>query len=254
MDRKAILDRARDYLSRENDAVFSAEVERLIEAQDFSELEDRFYKDLEFGTGGLRGIVGGGYNRMNSYVVMRATQGLCDYINQYYGGAPGLSACVAHDSRRMSKEFAEATASVFAANGIKAYLFPSLRPTPALSFALRKLGCSTGVVVTASHNPPQYNGYKAYWNDGSQVVPPHDTGIIEKVQAVSSVKTMALEEAKDKGLISILGQDMDDAYVAMAKSKLLRPWLFKEAAGKVKLVYTPLHGTGAMLFERILGE
>ena len=253
MDKALILARANEYLAREKDLAFADEVKVLLKNNDEVELEDRFYKDLEFGTGGLRGIVGGGYNRMNSYVVSRATQGLSDYLREQYGQVT-LSACVAHDSRRMSKEFALATALVFAANGIKAYLFPSLRSTPELSFAVRKLGCSTGVVVTASHNPPQYNGYKAYWNDGSQVVPPHDTGIIAKVQATARIITMCEEEAKAKGLLVVLDSSVDDAYFAMVKSKILRPDLIKKEARSVKIVYTPLHGTGAMMFERIMGE
>ncbi|MFZ3109424.1 MAG: phospho-sugar mutase, partial [Rectinemataceae bacterium] len=165
-----------------------------------------------------------------------------------------LSACIAYDSRRRSADFALATALVFAANDIKAYLFPSLRPTPELSFAIRTLGADTGVVITASHNPPQYNGYKAYWNDGSQVVPPHDVGIIDKVQAVKEVKMMDKILALEKGLLVIMDPAVDDAYVAMVKSKLLRPDLIRKEAGSVKVVYTPLHGTGAMLFERIMGE
>jgi phosphoglucomutase len=253
MDKAFILERANDYLAKEKDRTFSDEVTALLLKGDEAELEDRFYKDLEFGTGGLRGVVGGGYNRMNSYVVSRATQGLCDYLKEQFGDAR-LSACVAHDSRRMSEEFALATALVFAANGIVAYIFPSLRPTPELSFAVRKLRCATGVVITASHNPPQYNGYKAYWNDGSQVVPPHDTGIISKVQSVQRILTMDAEKAKAAGLLVVLDSTIDDGYVAMVKSKILRPSLFKEGADDVKIVYTPLHGTGAMLFERIMGE
>ncbi|MCE1197213.1 phospho-sugar mutase, partial [bacterium] len=181
MEKIALIERAASYVAQEKDPVFAAEVRDLLAKNDEKELEDRFYRDLEFGTGGLRGVIGGGFNRMNTLVVTKATQGLCDYLKEQFPGK-ALSACVAHDSRRRSADFALATALVFAANGIKAYLFPSLRPTPELSFAVRKLGADTGVVVTASHNPPQYNGYKAYWNDGSQVVPPHDVGIIERVQ------------------------------------------------------------------------
>ena len=184
MNRTDILARARDYIAKESDRNFREEVEALIKADDSKELEDRFYRDLEFGTGGLRGVIGGGYNRMNSSVVSRATQGLCDYLNAAFRGK-NLSACIAYDSRHYSDVFALDTALVFAANGIKAYLFSSLRPTPELSFAIRQLGADTGVVVTASHNPPAYNGYKAYWNDGSQVIAPHDEGIIERVNAVN---------------------------------------------------------------------
>ena len=253
MDKTALLERARDYAFHEKDAVFASEVRDLLIRDDEKELEDRFYRDLEFGTGGLRGVIGGGYNRMNTLVVTRATQGLCDYIKGQFP-EKRLSACIAYDSRRRSADFALATALVFAANGIKAYLFPSLRPTPELSFAIRKLGADTGVVITASHNPPQYNGYKAYWNDGSQVVPPHDVGIIDMVQAVTEVKTMDKSLALEKDLLVVLDSTVDEAYVAMVKSKLLRPDLIKKEAGSVKVVYTPLHGTGAMLFERIMGE
>ncbi|MDQ7795691.1 MAG: phospho-sugar mutase, partial [Spirochaetia bacterium] len=195
MNHEEILARAKEYISFETDQFFSDEVKALLEKGDWKELEDRFYRDLEFGTGGLRGVIGGGFNRMNTLVVTRATQGLCDYLKEQFPDKP-LSACIAYDSRRKSKEFSLATALVFAANGIKAYLFSSLRPTPELSFAIRKLGADTGVVVTASHNPPQYNGYKAYWNDGSQVVPPHDTGIIQKVLKVRDVKLMPESEAR----------------------------------------------------------
>ncbi len=253
MEKTALIERARDYAAHEKDPIFASEVKDLLIRNDEKELEDRFYRDLEFGTGGLRGLIGGGYNRMNTLVVTRATQGLCDYINGQFP-EKRLSACIAYDSRRRSADFALATALVFAANGIKAYLFPSLRPTPELSFAIRRLGADTGVVVTASHNPPQYNGYKAYWNDGSQVVPPHDVGIIDKVQAVKEVRIMDKSLALEKGLLVVLDSAVDDAYVAMVKSKLLRPDLIKKEAGAVKVVYTPLHGTGAMLFERIMGE
>jgi phosphoglucomutase len=253
MDKASIEARAKDYIGREADPVFRAEVEGLLAAGDWKELEDRFYRDLEFGTGGLRGVIGGGYNRMNSLVVGRATQGLCDYLGKTFPGKR-LSACVAYDSRRYSDIFAEMTARVFAANGVKAYLFTSLRPTPELSYAIRQLGADTGVVVTASHNPAKYNGYKAYWNDGSQVIAPHDEGIIAMVGAVAEVKMLSREAALSKGLLAMIDAEVDDAYVAMVKSKLLRPALIKEMGSQVKIVYTPLHGTGAMPFERIMGE
>jgi len=253
MDRDTIRARAEDYIARETDPKFKAEVEELLKKEDWAELEDRFYRDLEFGTGGLRGIIGGGYNRMNRLVVRRATQGLADYLKATFP-AKKLSACIAFDSRRYSKEFSEDTALVFAANGIKAYLFSSLRPTPELSFAVRRLGADTGVVVTASHNPPKYNGYKAYWNDGSQVTPPHDTGIIEKVNAVQKVNIMDRAEALKKGLLVIIDKEIDDAYVAMVESNLFRPGLIKEMAKSAKLVYTPLHGTGALNFERVMKD
>ena len=253
MDRAAIESRAKDYIAKETDAGFRAEVEELLKSGDWKELEDRFYRDLEFGTGGLRGVIGGGYNRMNSLVVSRATQGLCDYIKKAVS-KKSLAACIAYDSRRYSPEFAEITARVFAANGIVAYLFSSLRPTPELSFAIRQLGADTGIVVTASHNPPKYNGYKAYWNDGSQVTPPHDELIIEAVEAVKEVKTISKDEAVAKGLIQIIDKEVDEPFVAMVKSKLLRPGLIKEMASKAKIVYTPLHGTGALHFERVMKD
>ncbi len=253
MDRESIKGRALDYIAKEADAGFRSEVEALLKAEDWKELEDRFYRDLEFGTGGLRGVIGGGYNRMNSLVVGRATQGLCDYLKKAFPGKE-LSACVAYDSRRYSAEFAEMTARVFAANGIKAYLFSSLRPTPELSFAIRFLKADTGIVVTASHNPPKYNGYKAYWNDGSQVTPPHDELIIRAVEAVEEVKMMSRGEALTAGLLAIIDSEVDEPYVAMVKSKLLRPALIKEMASKAKIVYTPLHGTGALHFERVMKD
>jgi phosphoglucomutase len=253
MDQAKIRARAEDYVAKESDPGFRAEVEKLLAAGDWKELEDRFYRDLEFGTGGLRGVIGGGYNRMNLLVVQRATQGLSDYIRQAFPGK-ALSACLAYDSRRYSAEFAEAAALVFAGNGIKAYLFSSLRPTPELSFAIRRLGADTGIVVTASHNPPKYNGYKAYWNDGAQVIAPHDEGIIARVGAVGEAKALPRAEALAKGLLVMIDKEIDDAYAAMVKSKILRPGLIKEMAGKVKIVYTPLHGTGGMHFERVMRE
>jgi phosphoglucomutase len=239
-------------MKSEKDEHFAAEIRNLLAKRDMKELEDRFYKYLEFGTGGLRGIIGGGFNRMNTLVVTRATQGLSDYLHGEFPGKK-LSACVAYDSRRKSREFALATASVFAANDIVCYLFSSLRPTPELSFAIRELGADTGIVITASHNPAIYNGYKAYWNDGSQVVPPHDTGITAKVESTKNIKTMDSDAAIAAGLIRIIDSEIDDKYVAMVRSKLLRPSLISSMAKDVSIVYTPLHGTGAMLFERIMG-
>ncbi len=252
MDRAVIEARARAYVEAETDAGFRAEVEELLRRGDWAELEDRFYTDLEFGTGGLRGVIGGGSNRMNTLVVARATQGLCDYLKAVRAGQE-LSAAIAYDSRRYSREFAEAAALVFAGNGVRAWLFPGMRPTPMLSFAVRRLGCQTGIVVTASHNPPAYNGYKAYWDDGSQVVPPHDQGIIERVKAVSEVRSMGRAQALESGLLRMIGQDIDDAYVDMVKAELFRPALIKEMGPGVKIVYSPLHGTGAMPFERVMG-
>jgi phosphoglucomutase len=194
---------------------------------------------------------------MNTLVVKSATQGLATYLIKTFphrARAGALSAALAYDSRHYSAEFAEAAALIFAANGIKAYLFSGLRPTPELSFAVRRLGCDTGVVVTASHNPPQYNGYKAYWNDGSQVIPPHDGGIIKEVNRVRAVKEMEKEEALDKGLLAIIDKEIDVPYQALVKGALFRPALIKERAAEVKIVYTPLHGTGALHVEKVLGD
>ncbi|MDR0655604.1 MAG: phospho-sugar mutase [Treponema sp.] len=257
MDKNAVLERAREYISREKDAGFRGEVEELLKKEDWKELEDRFYRDLEFGTGGLRGIIGGGYNRMNSLVVKSATQGLAGYLKKTFPDKHRegkLSAVIAFDSRHYSAEFAEASALIFAANGIKTWLFSSLRPTPELSFAIRKLGCDTGIVVTASHNPPKYNGYKAYWNDGSQVIPPPDVGIIREVEAVKDIFEMDRQEALDKGLVKIIDKEIDEPYQAMVKERLFRPDLIKAKAQEVKIVYTPLHGTGAFHVEKVLGD
>ncbi|MDR0465227.1 MAG: phospho-sugar mutase [Treponema sp.] len=254
---KEILQRANDYIVKEKDADFRAEVEKLLAQGGEKELEDRFYQNLEFGTGGLRGVIGGGYNRMNTLVVKSATQGLASYIIKTFGQKSKegkLSAVIAFDSRHYSAEFAEACALIFAANGIKTYLFSSMRPTPELSFAIRHLGCDTGIVVTASHNPPQYNGYKAYWNDGSQVIPPHDEGIIKEVNSVTNIKEMSRNEALEKGLLVIIDREVDEPYHAMVKTRLFRPELIKEKAKEVKIVYTPLHGTGAQHVEKVLGD
>ena len=257
MDYNEILQRAKDYIAQEQDEGFCKEVQDLIAADNKVELEDRFYQNLEFGTGGLRGVIGGGTNRMNTWVINNATQGLANYIIKTFpekAKAGQLSAVVAYDSRRFSDVFAQATACIFAANGFKTYLFTSLRPTPELSYAIRTLGCDTGVVVTASHNPPQYNGYKAYWNDGAQVIEPHDQGIIDEVNSVTEVKTISKEEAIKAGSLIMIDKEIDDKYWAMVKSQLFRPELIKEKAGEVKIVYTPLHGTGAMHVEKVLGD
>lgn len=257
MDAQTILKRANAYISEEKDERFSEEVRELVAKDDLKELEDRFYQDLEFGTGGLRGIIGGGTNRMNTLVINKATQGLANYFIKTFpekAKAGTLSAVVACDSRHFSDVFAEATALIFAANGFRTYLFTGLRPTPELSFAIRTLGCDTGVVVTASHNPPRYNGYKAYWNDGAQVTEPHDTGIITEVNAVSSVKTISRDEAIKSGRLVLIDREIDEKYWSMVKSKLFRPELIKAKAGEVKIVYTPLHGTGAMHVEKVLGD
>ena len=219
------------------------------------EVEDRFYKELEFGTGGLRGVIGAGTNRMNIYTVRKATQGLANYIKKMGGESRGVA--VSFDCRRFSPEFADETARCLAANGIKAYVFDELRPTPELSFALRRLGCIAGVMVTASHNPPEYNGYKAYWEDGAQVTPPHDNGIIAEVKAITDyheVKTMTKEAAVKTGLYEIIGKEMDDAYMIELKKQIIHPEVIKGMADKFTIVYTPFHGTGNIPVRRVLSE
>ena len=252
MNTETIISRAKAYTAKEKNPHFRAEVEQLLAAQDWKELEDRFYRNLEFGTGGLRGVTGGGDNRMNTLVVKSATQGLASYLIKAFPGK-ALSAAIAFDSRRYSAEFAEAAALVFAANGVKTYLFSALRPTPELSFAIRTLGCDTGIVVTASHNPPQYNGYKAYWNDGAQVIAPHDQGIISEAGQVTEIKEISRDQALDKGLLRIIDKEVDEPYQAMVRSRLLRPDLIRAKGGDVKIVYSPLHGTGALHVEAVLG-
>ncbi len=257
MEKSEILKRANAYIAAEKDVRFSDEVKELIAKEDFAELEDRFYRTLEFGTGGLRGIMGGGTNRMNTLEINCATQGLANYVIKAFpekAKAGTLSAVIAYDSRHNSDVFAEATACIFAANGIKAYLFSALRPTPELSFAIKQLGADTGVVVTASHNPPKYNGYKAYWNNGAQVTEPHDKGIIEEVNKVSEIKTISKDDALKSGMLEMLGKDMDDKFWAMCKAELFRPDLIRDYAKNVKIVYTPLHGTGALHVETVLGD
>lgn len=219
------------------------------------EIEDRFYKDLEFGTGGLRGVIGNGTNRMNIYTVRKATQGLANFIIKEGGQDKGVA--IAFDSRRMSPEFADEAALCLAANGIKAYRFPTLRPTPELSYAVRKLGCIAGIVVTASHNPPEYNGYKVYWEDGAQITAPKDKQIITEVNNVTdynSVKTMDKEEAVKAGLYNIIGADIDDSYIAELKKQIVNPEVIKEMGKDMTVVYTPLHGTGNIPARRVLKE
>ena len=220
-----------------------------------AEVEDRFYKELEFGTGGLRGVIGAGTNRMNVYTVRKATQGLANYIIKR--GTQSKGVAIAFDSRRMSPEFSDEAARCLAANGIKAYIFESLRPTPELSFALRTLGCTAGIVVTASHNPPEYNGYKVYWEDGAQVTAPIDKDIITEVQAIKdyhTVKTMSREDAEKAGLYQVIGKEIDDKYMAELKKQIIHPDVIQEMADDIKIVYTPLCGTGNKPVRRILSE
>ncbi len=222
---------------------------------DQGEIEDRFYKDLEFGTGGLRGVIGAGTNRMNIYTVRKATQGLANYIIKNNGQQKGIA--IAYDSRFMSPEFADEAALCMAANGIKAYVFESLRPTPELSFALRKLGCISGIVITASHNPPEYNGYKVYWEDGAQITAPKDKEIIAEVKAVTdyhTVKTTDKKEAEKAGLYTVIGAEIDDAYMEELKKQIIHPEIIREVAEDIRIVYTPLHGTGNIPVRRVLSE
>ena len=224
-------------------------------AGDDKEIEDRFYTELEFGTAGLRGVIGAGMNRMNIYTVRKATQGLANYIKKVGKEAQGVA--ISFDSRRMSPEFADEAALCLAANGIKAYVFESLRPTPELSYAVRKLGCTAGINITASHNPPEYNGYKVYWEDGAQITPPHDKGIMDEVKAVTdfaTVKTMEKEEAKKAGLYEVIGAAIDDAYIAELKKLVVHQDAIDQVKDTLKIVYTPLHGTGNIPVRRVLKE
>ena len=214
------------------------------------ELADSFYRNLEFGTGGLRGIMGVGTNRMNKYTVGMATQGFANYLKKTYGNEP-MSVVIGHDSRNNSRFFAETTAGVFAANGIQVYLFEALRPTPELSYAIRRLGCKAGVVCTASHNPKEYNGYKAYWNDGGQLVPPHDKNVIREVEAITSVDEVNWTGGAAN--ISLIGRDMDEAYINMVKSLSVYPEVI-QAQHDLSIVYTPIHGTGITLVPEVLSR
>ena len=224
-------------------------------ADNENEIKERFYKDLEFGTAGLRGVIGAGTNRLNIYTVRKATQGLANYILQK--GLQEKGVTIAYDSRRMSPEFADEAALCLNANGIKAYVFESLRPTPELSYAVRKLNCVAGINITASHNPPEYNGYKVYWEDGAQITPPHDKGIMDEVKKVTdfnTVKTMTLEAAKAAGLYVVIGSEIDDAYMEELKKQVIHWDAIKEMGKELKIVYSPLHGTGNIPARRILKE
>ena len=235
------------------DAETKAELKAI--AVDDAQIKERFYKDLEFGTAGLRGIIGAGTNRLNVYTVRKATQGLANYILR--SGGPQKGVVIAYDSRNMSPEFAEVAALCLAANGIKAYVFESLRPTPELSFAVRHLHCTAGINITASHNPPAYNGYKVYWEDGAQITPPHDKGIMDEVKMVedySATKTMDRSSAEATGFYEVIGAEIDDAYMAELKKQILHRKAIDEVGGELKIVYTPLHGTGNIPVRRILKE
>jgi phosphoglucomutase len=252
MDKSVILKKANAYVASEKNEKFRVEVEELLKTEDMDELSERFYKDLEFGTGGLRGIIGGGYNRLNSYTIQKATQGLATYINSQNIENPSVA--IAFDSRNFSDLFAEEAAKVLAANGITAHLFDSLRPVPVLSFAVRELKTTAGIVVTASHNPAQYNGYKVYWSDGCQVTEPHDTLIVECANSVSEIKSIDKNEAIKNGSIKMIDESIDIKYRDMVKGLALRPELLKKSGSEVKVVYTPLHGSGKVPVSEALSE
>ncbi len=253
MNSEQLLEKAREYCEHEEHPVFRAQVEALINKQDKDELSDRFYTELSFGTGGLRGVIGGGYNRMNPLVIRKNTQGLANYVNKVVKDKK--SAVIAFDSRRYSDLFALEAAKVLCGNGIKTYLFTSLRPTPELSFAVRKLKAAIGIVITASHNPPEYNGYKVYWDDGSQIIAPHDKGIIEQVRAVTGdIKAISEQEALERDQLVKIDKEIDKLFYSMVKQQMLRPQLIKEHGKKLKLVYTPLHGTGLVPICTILKD
>lgn len=247
MDRDTVLELANAYVAKEEHPTFKNEVQTLISEENIEELTERFYQNLAFGTGGLRGIIGGGYNRLNSFTIRKATQGLAEYItSQVQDG----SVAIAYDSRNYSDVFAMEAARVLAGNGIKVYLFSSLRPTPELSYAVRELKTTAGIVVTASHNPKQYNGYKVYWSDGCQVTAPHDTKIVELANSVTNIN-VADESSKN---IIMIDKEIDDKYINMVKSLAIRPELIKEKGKELTVVFTPLHGTGKMPVARALEE
>ena len=246
-----------EYQKWLTDSAFDEETRKELEAiaGDDKEIQDRFYKELEFGTAGLRGVIGAGTNRMNFYTVGRATQGLANYIAKVGEKKKGVA--IAYDSRHMSPEFADCAALCLNANGIPAYVFDSLRPTPELSFAVRELSCIAGINITASHNPPEYNGYKVYWEDGAQITPPHDVGIMDEVKAITdftSAKAMGKKEAIEAGLYHVIGKDIDDAYIARLKEQVKNPEAIQRMADQLKIVYSPLHGTGNIPARRVLKE
>lgn len=248
---KEVTAKAQTWLGDAYDEETRAEVRRMLDAEDPTELIDSFYRDLEFGTGGLRGIMGAGTNRMNIYTVGAATQGLANYLKEAFKDLPEISVAVGHDVRNNSRKFAEIVANIFSANGIKAYLFDSFRPTPELSYAIRHLGCQSGVNITASHNPKEYNGYKAYWSDGAQIIAPHDTNIIDHVNRIRSVADIKFEGNPDK--IQIIGRDIDEPYLAAIKGLSLSPESIKRHHD-LKIVYTPIHGTGVNLIPESLAN
>lgn len=251
MDVSVLREKANLYVELETYSEFKDEVKKLLDNEEWDELNDRFYSELEFGTGGMRGVIGGGFMRMNPLMVRRATQGLANYIKNNVSGE--ASVVIAFDSRNYSDVFSREAALVLCGNGIKTYIFTSLRPTPELSFAVRHLGATAGIVVTASHNPPAYNGYKVFWSDGSQVVSPQDKGIIEEVRKVTSdIVSVSEDEAKEKGLLVYIDKEVDDAYFAAVERQITRPDVLKEHARELSVVYTPLHGAGRVPVETVL--
>jgi phosphoglucomutase len=239
-----VTDKAQSWINGNYDAATKEEVQRMLDSEDKSKLIDAFYKDLEFGTGGLRGIMGAGSNRMNIYTVGSATQGLSNYLLKEFAEIDEIKVVIGHDCRNNSRRFAEISADIFSANGIKVYLYESLRPTPEVSYAIRKLGCQSGIMITASHNPKEYNGYKAYWNDGAQVLGPHDKNIIAEVNRIASVDDIRFKG--NKKLIEIIGKDMDKAFMEEVRKFVLSPDAIKRQHD-LKMVYTPIHGTGITL-------
>ena len=246
-----VTEKAKKWLTPAYDAETQAEVKRMLESEDKTELIECFYKDLEFGTGGLRGIMGVGSNRMNIYTVGAATQGLSNYLNKNFSDLEQISVVVGHDCRNNSRLFAEISANIFSANGIKVYLFEDMRPTPEMSFAIRHLGCQSGIILTASHNPKEYNGYKAYWDDGAQVLAPHDKGIIDEVNKIASAADIKFEGNKE--LIQIIGEDVDSVYLDQVHTISIDPEVIRRQKD-LCIVYTPIHGTGMMLIPRALKQ
>ncbi len=246
---KLVTDKANKWLTPAYDVETQAEVKKLLGNEDKTELIESFYKDLEFGTGGLRGIMGAGSNRMNIYTVGAATQGLSNYLNQSFKGLKQISVVIGHDCRNNSRKFAEISANIFSANGIKVYLFDSLRPTPEVSFAIRHLGCQSGINLTASHNPKEYNGYKAYWDDGAQVLAPHDAGIIDEVNKIASATDIKFEG--NPALIEIIGEEVDKVFLDKVKTVSIDPEVIARHHD-LKIVYTPIHGTGVHIIPRSL--
>jgi len=245
-----VLSKAQTWLDGNYNEETKTEIRRMMEADDKTELIESFYRDLEFGTGGLRGIMGTGTNRMNIYTVGAATQGLSNYLKAQFSGLPQISVVIGHDCRNNSRLFAEISANIFSANGIKVYLFEDLRPTPEASFAIRHLGCQSGIILTASHNPKEYNGYKAYWNDGAQMIAPHDENVITEV---NKTKVDDIKFEGNPKLIEIIGEEIDKAFIEAIKTLSLSPDAIKRN-NDLKIVYTPIHGTGVSLIPRALRE